>query len=85
MECGSEYAALNEIIFHVETHQLDLKQTASNGDTALHMACAANKVQIANYLLKQHNFNPNIKNKAGDTPLTSVLKLHIYKFHQWTR
>lgn len=74
MECGSEYSALNEIIFHIETHQLDLNQTASNGDAALHIAYAANKVQIANYLLNHFNFTPNVNNKAGDT---LILKLHI--------
>ena len=79
MEYHCEYDALVEIDHSFENHQLDLNQTASNGDTLLHIACVANKVHIVNYLFTKHNFNPNVKNNAGETPLILALKHCVYK------
>ena len=74
-----EYYALFEIKRCVGTGELDLNETASNGDSVLHMACAANKPQIARYLLNECNFDPNVKNNTEDTPLGLALKFYTYR------
>ena len=40
-----------------------------DGNTALHLACKANKPAIVTSLLSEAHCNPNIKNKEGITPL----------------
>ena len=79
IQCEDELQAVHESKCCVDKCELDLDETASNGDSVLHMACVANKAQIAEYLLQECSFNPNIKNSAGDTPLSLALKLHTYK------
>ena len=79
IECDDEYYALCEIKHRVSTHELNLNQTASNGDTALHIACVINKVLIAKYLIYECNFDPNVENNAGDTPLSLALWCQIYR------
>ena len=71
--------AVHEIKCCVDKCELDLNETASNGDSVLHTACVANKVQIAKYLLNECNFDPNTKNNAGETPLVLVLRVHTYR------
>ena len=41
----------------------------SNGNTALHLACRANKPEIVIFLLKEAKCNPNIANNDGNTPI----------------
>ena len=41
----------------------------SNGNTALHLACRANKPEIVLFLLKEAKCNPNITNNHGRTPI----------------
>ena len=79
ISCDNEYRSVYEIKRHVSTQKLDLSETASNGDTALHMACVANKIHIVKYLLCEYGFDPNVKNRAGDTPLRLALKVHVYR------
>ena len=79
IQCEDELQAIHESKCYVVKCELDLDETASNGDSVLHMACVANKAQIAEYLLQECSFNPNIKNSAGDTPLSLALRLHTYK------
>ena len=79
IQCEDELQAVHESKCCVDKCELDLDETASNGDSVLHMACVANKAQIAEYLLQECSFNPNIKNSAGDTPLSLALRLHTYK------
>ena len=39
------------------------------GNTALHIACQANKLAVVSYLINQAHCNPNIPNKIGNLPL----------------
>ena len=41
----------------------------SDGDTALHVACKADRPEIVNILLSQTHCDPNVRNKAGLLPL----------------
>ena len=79
IEFDDEYYALCEIKRRVSTCELDLNQTASNGDTALHIACVINKVLIAKYLIYECNFDPNVENSARETPLSLALQFQIYR------
>ena len=44
------------------------KQT-DDGDSALHIACQANKPKLVNFLLCYTECDPNVKNNCGKTPL----------------
>ena len=44
-----------------------------DGENLLHWAVAFNNVSIAEYLLKERNFHPNIRNFRGTTPLYGCL------------
>ena len=80
MEYSDEKRAITEIQEYIDKNHLDLnKLRASNGDTILHIACVALKVSIVSHLLHYHNFDPNVKNNAGETPLYSALKHYAYK------
>ena len=41
----------------------------SKGNTALHIACQANKLAVVSYLIDQAHCDPNIKNNMGSLPL----------------
>ena len=41
----------------------------SKGNTALHIACQANKLAVVSYLIDQAHCDPNIKNKTGSLPI----------------
>ena len=70
MEYTDEQRAITEIQEYVKKGQFKLNQlTANNGNTILHIACVANKVNIVKHLLQFHKFDPNVKNNFGETPL----------------
>ena len=80
MEYSDEQRAIEKIQEYVRKNKGNLNRlAASNGDTILHIACVANKVDIVAHLLLCHNSNPNIKNDAGETPLRWALKHYAYK------
>ena len=41
----------------------------NQGNTALHIACQANKLALVSYLIEQVHYDPNVKNKMGNTAL----------------
>jgi ankyrin repeat protein len=80
IEYTDEQRAIIEIQEYVNRNHLKLNQlTVSNGDTILHIACVANKVNIVKHLLQFHNFDLNIKNNSGETPLCCALKYSAYQ------
>ena len=79
IECENECYVVQQIKCGVSKTELDLSETASNGDSVLHMACVANRVLIAKCLLNDCNFDANIKNSTGDTPLMLALRFYTYR------
>ena len=79
IECENECYVVQQIKCGVSKSELDLSETASNGDSVLHMACVANRVLISKCLLIDCNFDPNIKNSTGDTPIMFALRLYTYR------
>ena len=51
-----------------------------NGNTALHLACKANKHEIVKFLLGEAQCNPNVENSDGKTPVH--LTLHFSIIHE---
>ena len=52
----------------------------SEGNTALHIACQANKIALVSYLIDQAQCNPNIKNKKGNLPLDMTTNLEVINY-----
>ena len=52
----------------------------SDGYTALHLACKANKLAVVSYLIDQVHCDPNIKNKKGSLPLDMTTDPKIIKY-----
>ena len=50
------------------------------GNTALHIACQANKLALASYLIEQAHYDPNIENKSGSLPLDMTINLEVIKY-----
>ena len=50
------------------------------GNTALHIACRANNLALASYLIEQAHCNPNIENKSGSLPLDMTTNLEVIKY-----
>ena len=72
-----EQRDITEIQKYVNKKEFKLK--ASNGDTILHIACIANKVNIVKHLLHSHKFDPNVRNNTGETPLRWTFKYRAYQ------
>lgn len=53
----------------IEKHDFSLTEQDQDGNTPLHIAISAEKVQTALYLLAHPYCDPNIKNEEGLTPL----------------
>ena len=53
--------------------------TNSDGNTALHLACQANKPETVNFLLSQALCDPNVKNNSKEVPLQMTTNADIIK------
>ena len=49
----------------------------NDGDTALHLACRANRLSIVEFLLSNMRSNPNILNNSGEAPIQLTNNLSI--------
>ena len=63
----------------IASKKWDPNRKTRKGMTALHYACKANMVDIANYVLSEGHCNPNVTNKANSTPLQLASSPEIIK------
>lgn len=66
---------LRIVKYLTEEHMFPLNDQDTSGNTPLHIACTAQKVQNAMYLSIRPSCNPNIKNAEGLTPLHVAIKV----------
>ena len=66
-----EYKASELLLLSFRKKTMLLKATDVNddGDTALHLACKVNKPNVVTFLLANMEWNPNVRNSSGLTPL----------------
>jgi ankyrin repeat protein len=63
-----------DVKFCIE-EKIDLEtKEETGGNTALHMACANNHIDIVKLLLK-HGANPNSTNNSNNTPLRNIINI----------
>ena len=58
----------------------DYLDSDHEGNTALHIACQANKLALVSYLIDQAHCDPNIENKKGSLPLDMTTNLEVIKY-----
>ena len=55
----------------------DINKRTSDGDTALHLACKVDRLDIVRHLLSKPSCNPNTMNRGGQTPLQLTSHLNV--------
>ena len=63
-----------ELLTHI---RCDINKTTRDGDTALHLACKVDRLDIVRHLLSKPSCNPNTMNKRGQTPLQLASHLNV--------
>eukprot|EP01112_Ceratiomyxa_fruticulosa_P001947 TRINITY_DN1209_c0_g1_i1.p1 TRINITY_DN1209_c0_g1~~TRINITY_DN1209_c0_g1_i1.p1 ORF type:complete len:365 (-),score=95.93 TRINITY_DN1209_c0_g1_i1:123-1217(-) len=70
---SGDFAEIKKLI---EKDKVDINLSDAYGDTCLHAAVQKGRRDIVLYLLN-HDANPNIRNKAGSTPLHKVIGTQV--------
>ena len=55
----------------------DINKPTKDGETALHLACKVDRLDIVRHLLSKPNCNLNVRNTVGQTPLQLTSHLNI--------